>query len=152
MSTLTFPSIARMNARLLHESLSGRESEILPDEAKALIELCAFIGGMIRGFLKGVNLDLSDGVNSRSLRAKLADGIATTAGLVEDFGELQERLDCSLDVSESLSQSLGNLIAEAERVHAELLAMAEWVDSPPPPPTLEKLKEASKGPFSRMRN
>ena len=102
MSSLTLPT-ALANARFLREALSERKGPFLSEEERELIQFCDIIAGLFRAFLRGVNESLAEGVGSRSLRAKLTEGITTAAEVREDCSTLQARLDLEPDAPKALA-------------------------------------------------
>lgn len=151
MSTVTLPLMAKTTANVVHDALAEPLEARSRQELAALVEACDFIAGLFRGFLQGVNDNLAEGVDRRSLQIKLHEGIETGTFALEQCLALQRKIDASSAVPRALADALKKATAEIERVHGELVSMAEWVNAPPSLPDLEKLKEASKGPFVPMR-
>ncbi|HEY7155437.1 MAG TPA: hypothetical protein VH575_15855 [Gemmataceae bacterium] len=151
MSTVTLPMMAKTTANVVQDALAEPLEARSRQEWAALVQACDFIAGLFRGFLQGVNESLAEGVGSRSLQAKLNEGIEAGTFALEQCLALQRKIDANSAIPQALTDALKKATAEIQKVHGELVSMAEWINAPPPLPDLEKLKEASKGPFVPMR-
>ena len=152
MTALTYPKIAQTNVCMIHDALADQSRPIPLDEAHALVEISCLISAVFAGFLKGLNESLAEGVGSQALRAKLEEGIPTTAFALAECAALQERLDDNPAVRREPREHLRKAAAEIRRVQEELLSISAWLANAPPSPSAEKLLEASQGPFAPMRN
>ncbi|MHB1421584.1 MAG: hypothetical protein ACYC3I_00025 [Gemmataceae bacterium] len=120
-------------------------------EITDLVWLCDHIGGIFAGFLQGVNESLAEGVGSRALRAKLTDGIAAADATIQECVGLSESLADSA-APQRLANALHELRSKVEAVREELATIMDFASTPPAVPSFDKLTEAAKGPFVRLRN
>jgi hypothetical protein len=151
MTTEILPGFARANVGWLRQALEERRGRLSQEEGRALACLCGHIAGLFRGLGDVLHQRLRGGVESRALLAELRGIVSAAEEALAQFAALREQIGAAVGTPAGLS-SLDEATAAVEAVRAELGSIAAWVDSPVPPPDLERLQSAQAGPFVRLED
>ncbi|MGH7173585.1 MAG: hypothetical protein ACRELG_25160 [Gemmataceae bacterium] len=149
--TATLPTVAQEAALAVGEKLAAKSGPLPQADASELVLLVPFIGEMFSAFLQSVNEALAGGVGSRSLCAKLAEGIAAAERTIRECAEMEDALAKGAS-SPRLAEVLREARGKIEKARGELTTILDFASTPPALPSLDKLAEAAKGPFVRLQN
>jgi hypothetical protein len=148
MTTELLPEFTRASVSWLRQALGERKNGISQEEGRQFALLCGSIARQVSDLLLLIQDRLRGGVESRALLQELRNGIAVADEALREFGELRGRV--SGTESAATLSLIERTLRDVEAVRTELLSIARWADSPPPPIDLDKLAAADAGPFVRL--
>lgn len=153
MPPTILPEIVRCNLRPMRHALDeGEAHDLTPEQAEELLFLCSFVADAIERSWATMQSGSHKGIEGRKLSAMLQELSSQIEESLQTYEKFQRMVHGMADyrgVEGKLSRLTAN-IERVEQVRRQTAALLEWLNAPPPPIDLERLKSLETGPFVRL--